>query len=99
MCKIWVDGEYIELNEKFCENFSIEELKVLIEHASIVSNDVIIYDNGRYFIEISADLYDHLDVSVTDMEKQKGVKMSKEEVMRIVRQGKGEEYKVLEIGE
>ena len=69
MCKIWIDKGYVELNEKFCDYFSTEELKVLIEHASIISFNVIIYDNGRYFIEISADIYDYLDISVTDMEK------------------------------
>ncbi|GAB6044732.1 hypothetical protein JCM11957_03300 [Caminibacter profundus] len=93
----WIKGKiesmnvYYELNPKFCDYFTKEELEIVVNNCTFLSEDVILFSNDDYFIELSADIKAELDIFVENKNINEVVNLSKEELMEIfIKEGEDE---------
>ena len=97
-CLIQIKGDTYELNQKFCDYFTKEELDIIAKNYSYISELVIVYIDDEYFIELSADIKpDELDVYVEKNDKH--INVSKRELLEIFKRRKHKNLPVITIDE
>lgn len=73
----------INFNEKFYDNFTVEELKYLVSISSAYGEGVICISLNNCFIEISADLSYDLNIYCDNHSNKTGKNISKEELFNV----------------
>lgn len=71
----------IQLNSKFIKLFDKAQLKDIVKHASLLSQDCIVIATNTYFFELSADRGNEIEIYCDEYSNITGRKLSKDNFM------------------
>ena len=83
MNQLYFLSEPIELHQRFNDTFTFDELKEILDRASVISDYSILISTKKYFFELSADIGNSLDIFCYDNENHSEKKLTKEEFIKL----------------
>ena len=78
-----MSNKNIEFHQRFLDTFTIDELKDIVDNATVVTENSIIISTEDNFFELSADIGDSLDIYCDSNKNDTNMQLTKDEFMQL----------------